>query len=141
MAFTHGKNSYFALGTAGGETTTVDLSSYIDSIDFPSTVETADVTTFGDDDRNYIVGLRDRTLSLSGSYDPASNAIDEHLEALLGNATAADFDFGPEGNATGATQYSGSAFVTNYNPSTSVGDKVSFTADLQITGAVTRGTF
>ncbi len=47
MAFGHGKNTHFELGSAGSESTTVDLSSYLDEVGFPSEVETGETTTFG----------------------------------------------------------------------------------------------
>lgn len=137
MAFVHGKNSYFALGSAGTETTTVDISSYLDSIDFPETVETADTTTFGKDSRTYIVGLKDTTISLSGNFDPT---VDAQLAGALGNATALDFDYSPQGNNSGDVIYSGSAFITSYSLGDPVDDKITFSCDLQVTGDVTRST-
>lgn len=138
MAFVHGKGAYLALGSAGSETVTVDLSSYLDNVDFPEEVQTNETTTFGSDSRTYIVGLKDSTISITGKWDATPDA---QLAGALGNATALDFDYGPAGNATGNVQYSGSAFITSYDITTGVDSEVTFSCDLQVTGDVTRGTF
>lgn len=137
MAFVHGKNAYFSLGSAGTETTKVDISAYLNEVGFPQTVETAETTVFGNDSKTYVVGLKDSTISLSGLHDPT---VDNQLTGALGNATALDFLYSPEGNATGDVTYSGSAFLTSYEVSSPVGDVVTFSAELQVTGDVTRGT-
>ena len=72
MAFVHGKGAKFQclmkllLDTSG---TLDDISTYLTDISFPETVETADVTTLGDSSKDYIVGLKDATISLSGKWD------------------------------------------------------------------------
>lgn len=137
MAFTHGKSAYFALGSAGDESTETDLSSYLNETGFPQAVETAETTTFGKDSKTYVIGLKDTTISLSGLHDPT---LDDQLTSALGNETALDFTYSPEGNASGDVTYSGSAFITNYEVSAPVGDVVSISVDLQVTGDVTRGT-
>lgn len=138
MAFSHGKNAYFALGTAGTPGTPVDLSAFLDEVSFPETVETGETTTFGNTSMTYVVGLKDATLSVSGKFDPTPDA---QLAGALGNTVALDFDYGPVGNGTGDVKYSGSAFVTSYEMSSPVGDVVTFSAELQVTGDVTRATF
>lgn len=85
-------------------------------------------------------------LSGGGSYAVAlttagSAGPDAVFNSLRGSESATAFSFGPEGNGSGDIQYSGSAFVTAYNVTAPVGDVVAFTADLQVTGALTRDTF
>jgi|TARA_X000001382_G_scaffold129971_1_gene123402 hypothetical protein len=137
MAFVHGKGAKFLLDTSG---TLDDISTYLTDISFPETVETADVTTLGDSSKDYIVGLKDATISLSGKWDATW---DQLIDSTLGQAASLTFNYGPSGNATSPAdvKYSGECFVTNYSVSSGIGDAVSFSLDLQVTGGVTRGVF
>jgi hypothetical protein len=141
MPFVHGKVSVFKLDNGSGSLQ--DLSAYCDSVDFPQTIETAEVTTFGDNSKEYIVGLADATLSVSGSWDAT---LDAHMEGVLaaqrgGTLASATFEYGPAGGAGGAVRYTGECILTGYTGASSVGDKVTFSAEFQVTGAVTRNTF
>jgi hypothetical protein len=89
-----------------------------------------------------VSGQSDTTLSISGKYDStAATGPDVVLQGLIGLETTSTFEYGPEGGATGKVRYTGECFLTGYSVSSPVGDVVSFTADFQISGAVTRGTF
>jgi hypothetical protein len=50
------------------------------------------------------------------------------------------FEYSPEGTASSKIKYTGECILTNYAISSPVGDVVAFSGDLQVTGAVTRGT-
>ena len=134
MAFVHGKTAVFKIDNSGGSLQ--DISAYCDNVDFPLTADTAEVTTFGDSSKEYIAGLKDATISISGSWDATADAI---LAAIVG--VAGTFEYGPAGSAGGAVKFTGEAICTSYNVSAPVGDKVSFSAEFQCTGAVTRTTF
>lgn len=145
MAFKHGKNSYFAIGTSGSPTVLSNISTYLNEVGFPQTAETAQTTTFGDGVTTYVLGLKDSTFSISGLWDASLDAI---LAPLVGNETPVAYEYGPVGNTSGSVKYSGAGgagnpgvFVTSYEVSSPVGDVVSFSAELQVTDAVTRGTF
>jgi predicted secreted protein len=134
MAFVHGKVAVFKIDNSAGSLT--DISAYCDNVDFPLTADTAEVTTFGDDFKDYIPGLRDGTISISGSFDATVDAL---LAGIL--LKAGTYEFGPAGGAGGAIRYTGEAICTAYNVSAPVGDKVSFSAEFQATGTMTRDTF
>jgi hypothetical protein len=126
MAFTHGKVTTFSLDNPAGSL--VNISAYCDSVDFPQTVETAETTAFGASVKSYIIGLTDATISLSGKWDAA-------LEAVMnGTHILRTFSYSPDG---GSTTYGGEAILTSYSTSNPVGDVVTWSADLQITGAIT----
>ena len=129
MPFVHGKTSYFSYNG-------VDLSPFCDNVDFPQVVETAETTTFGDTSKDYIVGLRDATISISGKWDGAASAIDVTVGGDLGTGTARAFVYGPSGNVS--PKYSGNCFCTSYQITGAVGDVVTFSAEFQVTGNVTR---
>ena len=135
MAFVHGKDAYFALDTSG---TLDNLTTYLTDISFPETVETVDVTTIGDSAKEYIVGLKDATISLSGNWNLTW---DQLVDGVVGSASTLTFNYGPNGNASPKVKYSGECIITNYSVSSGIGDAVKFSLDLQVTGGVTRGAF
>ena len=139
MAFTHGKNTVFKIDNSGG--TLTDISAYVDNVDFPQAVETAETTTFGSSAKTYIVGLKDSTISISGKWDGAASAVDVTLSGILGQSASVTFEYGPAGSTAGNVKYTGEALLTNYSVSAPVGDVVTFSGDFQVTGAVTRTTF
>lgn len=137
--FIAGKAGVFKLDNAAGSL--VDLSSYISNVDFPQDAQLLETTTLGATARTYITGFKNATIALQGHWDGASTAIDEHLAAILGHANTQTFEYGPEGSASTKIKYTGECRVTKYQNGTPVDGVVSWSADLQVTGAVTRTTF
>jgi len=140
MAFTHGKGAVFKIDNSGGTLQT--LTAYVDSIDFNNTVDTAETTTMGSEVKTYLSGQSDATLSVSGKWDStASTGPDAVLNGLIGLEATSTFEVGPEGSTTGKVKYTGECFLTSYVVSAPVGDVVTFTADFQVTGAITKTTY
>ena len=135
MAFTHGKDSVFKLDNSGGSLT--DISTYVNNVDFPETADVSETTTLGADNKTYIAGLKDATISLSGLWDATADAI---FGAVVGQSATLSYEYSPEGTASGKVKYTGEAILTSYAISRPVGDAVGYSADLQVSGAVTRGT-
>jgi len=134
--FRHGKSTVFKVDNSGG--TLTDISNSLTDVSFPQTVETAETTSFGSSAKTYIVGLTDSTISVSGNFDAT---VDAHLAAILGQAATVSIEYGPEGSTAGQVKYTAEAILTSYEKSGAVGDVVSYSAELQVTGAVTRGTY
>jgi predicted secreted protein len=134
--FRHGKSTVFKVDNAAG--TLTDISNTLTDVSFPQSVETAETTSFGSSAKTYIVGLSDSTVSVSGNFDAT---VDTHLAAILGQAATVSFEYGPEGSTNGQVKYTGEAILTSYEKSGAVGDVVTYSAELQVTGAVTRGTY
>ena len=135
MAFVHGKDSVFKIDNSGGSLT--DISAYVNSVDMPQTVDVAETTVLGKDNKTYIVGLKDATISLAGLWD---STIDGIFGAVLGQSATLSFEYSPEGTTSGNVKYTGEAILTSYSKNSPVGDVVSYSADLQVSDAVTRGT-
>ena len=135
MAFTHGKDSVFKLDNSGGSLT--DISTYVNNVDFPETADVSETTTLGADNKTYIAGLKDATISLSGLWDATADAI---FGAVVGQSATLSYEYSPEGTAAGKVKYTGEAILTSYAISSPVGDAVGYSADLQVSGAITRGT-
>ena len=133
--FVHGKSTDFALDDTSG--TSRNISNTITSVDFPETLDTAETTAFGSSAKSYIVGLTDATISVSGIWDATVDGY------IAGGAEPASrsFIFGPAGSTVSNVKYTGEAIVTSYSISNPVGDVVTYSLDLQVTGAITRGTY
>jgi hypothetical protein len=132
VAAIHGKNSYLLWNS-------VNLSPFLTDVTFGGSADTAEVSAFGDTNKEYVVGLVDRNISVSGNYDAVASGPDATLGAAVG--TSATLEYGPGGNTAGLVKYSGSDFLTSYEVSGGIGDAVTFTAEFVPAGATTRGTF
>jgi len=132
--FAHGKSTDFAIDDTGGSSR--NLSNTLTDVSFPQTVDTAETTAFGSSNKSYIVGLKDTTISVSGIWDAT---VDGYISGT--EPASRSFIYGPAGSTGGNVKYTGEAIMTNYAVSNPVGDVVTFSADFQVTGAVTRGTY
>lgn len=138
----HGKDSYFALEDSAGATLR-DISPYTNSVQYSRQNDTSDTTTFGAEGHTFITGLTNGKITLAGLWDKT---------ATVGSATIFDalvdldtptltFNYGPEGNTAGQVKYSGECILESVDYSAPVGDIVTYSAVLQITGTVTKGVF
>ena len=134
--FRHGKSTVFKVDNAAGSLT--DISNTLTDVSFPQSVDTAETSAFGSSAKSYIVGLTDSTLSISGNFDAT---VDAHLAAIVGKADSVSFEYGPEGSTAGFVKYTGEALMTSYEKSGAIGDVVTYSAEFQVTGAITRGTY
>ena len=132
--FAHGKSTDFAIDDTGGSSR--NISNTLTDVAFPQTIDTAETTAFGSSNKSYIVGLKDTTISVTGLWDAT---VDGYLSGT--EPASRSFIFGPAGSTGGNVKYTGEAIMTNYSQGNPVGDVVTFTADFQVTGAVTRGTY
>lgn len=132
MAFVHGKNTRMLINE-------FNLSAYLNNIDMARDADTPETTVYEVDDRTYIAGLRNATLSLSGFVDLGSDASDEVLSDTLGVETARIVTLAQNGLAVGEVVYMFQTHSTSYSPSSPVDGVVSFSADVQSTGQVDRG--
>ena len=134
--FRHGKNSQFTIADRGA--TVRDISTSLNSVTMPRSIETLETTSFGSSSKSYVVGFSDSTISVEGSFDAT---FDGYLAGLVGFETASAFVYGPEGTTASMIKYTGTCFLTSYEVSGGVGDIVSYSAEFQVTGAITRGTY
>ena len=134
--FRHGKAAVFKIDDSGG--TLRNISDALNSISFPREAEVLETTSFGSSDRTYIVGFKNGTISIEGSYDAT---YDGYLAGVLGQDATLSFEYGPEGSTSTYTKYTGECILTSYESTAGIGDVVSISAEFQISGAVTRGTY
>lgn len=124
--------------SAGAST---DVSAYLDDSGFTEEIDALETTTYGDTKREYIAGLEDGSISLSGPWNVT-------LDGLLNGIRrrVVDFIYYPAGEAgvggADATHpsYTGQCLITSYETSAPVDGRLDFSAELQQSGALTRAT-
>ena len=125
MAFIHGKSAIVLQNE-------FNLSSYFNDVSISRSIETAETTAFGASAKAYIVGLIDGTLSLSGMFDGAANAIDAEITDVLGVNAGAVISVSVSGVTTiGTRMISTTGKLTSYEVTAPVGDVVSANAEFQ----------
>lgn len=129
MAFIHGKAAEITVNS-------VNLSAFCDSADLSIDIDTSDTTTFSASWKTAIAGLAGGNLELSGNFDPTTTTGPASaLTSLIGDAP---FPVIYEPGGAAATQNrTFNAILTSYKESSPVADKVTFTAGLLVTGAIT----
>ena len=113
--------------------TTRNLSSGITESNFGRTIETADVTTYGDTDRSYLAGLRSGAISASGLY---ASTYEDVIGPLLGISTGIGLLYFPHGNVTGRPKLTCGVIFTDASIGAPVGDKVSMNFSMARTGSI-----
>ena len=140
MSFHTGRDG--GLNIADNSSTLRNISAYLTNVGFPQSADTIEVATFGSSGnaKQYVIGLKDSTLSLEGIWDPT---VDNYLNGILGATVSKTWHYFP--NTTDKTQtdfikYSGKGYLTSYELDTPVDGMVGFSGEIQVTGAVTRTT-
>ena len=131
--FTHGKNAAFKIDDSGG--TLRDISNVLTDVAVSRTADVAEVSAFSNSSKAYVAGLKDATITISGSFDAT---VDGYLSGILG--AEGSFEFYPIGTTGGTPKASGEAIMTSYDRTPDVGGAVTFTAAFQVSGDVTEGT-
>jgi len=141
VAIPHGRNAAFYL--TDSVATQRNLTSFVDGVDFSMDEDASETTVLGLSARTYTPGLYTGTISLSGKWDNAATATpDEWLNTLITAGTITPtWVYAPNGSAATRPYRTGSGVVTNYSASSPYDDVVTWSAEIQITGAITRGTF
>ncbi len=141
MTFFPSKDSVFQITDTAAQLR--DISPYVLAIDgLPGVRELIEVTALGDSGRKFIPGLENVVITLELQWsDDASVGPDTVLGPLRTHTSAVAFDFGPEGKTGSDVKYSGTCWVRNFTAPVRMGDKVTARAELQVEGAVARGTY
>ena len=64
--FTHGKNAAFKIDDSGG--TLRDISDVLTDVSISRTADVAEVSAFSNSSKAFVSGLKDATLTISGSF-------------------------------------------------------------------------
>jgi len=112
--FIHGKN---AVVYQDGN----DLTGYLRSLSAAAEVETAESTTFSDDDKTYVTGVGDATVSAEGLFD---STFDGEINTITGSGTKSVWSVYPAGDGVGNTGRGYSLDITSAERTAEVGDVV-----------------
>lgn len=137
MAQGLGRDAAFKIDDKTG--TLVEITTDLTSIEFGGDKGVADVTTMGDNYKDYLGGIADATISIEGIYDPASGK-GGSIVALhsAGSATSSiSWEYYPQGTAAGKPKLSGECFQTSASLPSPLEDAVTFSAEYQNSGTVT----
>ena len=130
--FAHGKNVNVFINE-------FDFSTYFNDVSATSTVETAETSAFVSSAKEYIVGLVDGTVSLSGMFDGTTTGTDVVFSTVLGSTTKQNVIVAPSGHSNGATAIVLEADDTSYEVSGAVADVVQTSAEFQSSDGVEHG--
>lgn len=129
--FRHGKKTAVLLNGT-------DMSPFLNEATTTQEIETAETTTFGDQDKTYIVGLADGTISTSGLFDSTAGASDAVLSGLIATEDNT-FTVLPEGATVGRRAILANGQLTSYEISSPVADVVAISAEVQADGGLYHG--
>lgn len=133
MSFRHGKNTAVLVQQ-------YNISSYLNEVSSSQSIETAETSTFGTAAKTYVTGQNDATISFSGLYDGAANAIAEIFEAIISNDSTPVITICPDGGLTvGSKATLAQAKQTSYEISAPVTDVVSLSGEFQVTDGMRGG--
>lgn len=133
---THGRNVQFEVGTN-------DISPYVTNVAVERDNDVHDTTTYGATGHTFIGGLTNGKITVTGLWDKTATVGSYtvfHALAAAGSASTA-FVYGPMGSTTGNVKITGNFVLASYSESAPVADLITFTASLQINGAVTDGVY
>jgi len=142
----HGKNVKLYVGVNPADTSLVDVSNTVlNTVDFPRTNDEVDVTTFGAGDfRSFLSGFQGATLRCSGFWEDNSSLAGYEKfwnDWSVSGTEQRRFRFAPSGSAAGKVYYEGTAVILGFSINGAIQNAVSFSTDLRVTGAISRGTF
>lgn len=135
MAKKHGKTTVVTLNA-------VNLSAHTNNTEFAHTGDSHDITTYKANDTDtaheYSGGLTDGTVTISGVYDTVATGPKTVIDPLIG--TVVTFIYQIEGLGTGKPTQTMQVLVTSYSETSPVADMITWSADLQISGMITKTT-
>lgn len=142
MAFQAGKDAKAKLnGSEIGDSATTEC---VTQITLNRSKDTLETTTIGDDDREFIEGLRTGGFTLNARWEPtASTGIDSIVHTVYNSTSVVSFKFNPTGTATFAAGFPGytcDVWCESVDIDTPFDDIVTLAASFKVTGAVTRDT-
>jgi hypothetical protein len=129
--FVHGRFAKLKIRDANG--TLVDISDYLLSVSMPRSIEASETTTFGHNFKTYIPGMGDATMSCEFRWAPF---IEELLSGLIQRVT--DFEYFPNGEASGKIKYTGDCVMTSFPDESNVSDVKGGSAEFQVSDSVVR---
>lgn len=132
MAFVHGKGTVI-LGQDFA------LTGYLTQVQTSKEMQTPDVTTFGNDDKVFIAGIEEGSLSVNGVFDRLT--IDAELDSYLATASGQVMSVGVAGDTIGDRAWLAQVRQASYNINSAPNDAVRLAATFTADGGVRAGYF
>ena len=110
-----------------------DMSVILNSASFDASVDTPESTPFGSDDRQYVVGQRDATLTFEGMVDVSTDQLDGHFDTQLGATTNSIITWTPAGASVGARAEMAEGIQTARGVTSPISGVVAASVDYQAT--------
>lgn len=132
MAVPHGKSTRVLVDTH-------HLTGRLNEASTSYSRDVAEKTPFGVDDKEYVAGTRDGTVSLGGFFDGDSGSIHEKLSALAGSDTPVPLSWGVSGITTGEPASLVDAIQVAYEVPTGVAQVVGVSFEAQAADGVDWG--
>jgi len=107
------------------------LSGDITNVEMPYTLDSFEVSGFGDAVKSYVTGLADANVSITGKVNTAANRSHAVFTSLLGGTAGYTLLIQPIGTATGLPKFFGEVFVSAYNVTADIGGALVFKADVK----------
>jgi hypothetical protein len=131
--FRHGKNVRVFIDA-------FDFSAYFNDASNSTSIDTAETSAFGTNEKTYITGHTDGTISLSGMFEgTADTGTDQYFASVLGNATKEKVIVALEGHILGGRIVAIESDATSYEVSSPIGDVVQASAEFQASEGVGHG--
>jgi len=119
-----------------------DISSYVHRFRWPRTADMLETTALSDTDKKFAAGLKDGDqVTIEGLWD---NTATTGFVAVFGSSAVGEIRslvFGSNSNTSGQEKISCETIIASIERSHGRGELVAFSITLQVTGAVTEGTF
>lgn len=132
MAKGHSRSATFHLDNSGG--TLTDITQYVDTANLQDAVDASEVTTLGDNAREYLEGLAGTTISLSG---PLDSVLYSQVAGIRQSGATRSFQYRPLGATSGYPSVTGECYVSAFALNAQVGSASTFSATLTVTGTCT----
>lgn len=130
MAFVHGKGAAILVSD-------VALTGYLNQLSASRNAQAVNVTTFGNDQRQFIAGIEDGTITLSGLFDAAGS--DTEFDGALAAAAGSPVTVGVAGFTIGNTVTLCNADEVSYQIRAVNNDAVRLDASFQADGPIRNG--
>jgi hypothetical protein len=108
-----------------------DISGDITNVESPYSLDSFEVSGFGDTTKSYVTGLADASMAISGKVNTAANRSHAVFTSLLGGTVGYTLTFMPLGTAVGLPKFFGEVFVSSYNLTADLGGALSYKADVK----------
>lgn len=138
-----GKNTAWKHGTNAAATTLSTYTSSVKSIDFPLTSEEIEQTVFGSSFREYEASFKSGEITVRYKYSDAMWVV---LKDIWTNQTTVDFQYSPDGTASGKPKVeglaasSGGCVLLDLSTKPAVGEALDIEARFRVSGTISFGT-